>query len=41
MYEGQYIVKRAFSGGAMTLTTMDGDELPGPVNTDAVQKYFV
>ena len=40
-YEGPYIVKRSFSGGAMTLTTMDGDELPHPVNADAVKKYFV
>ncbi|GAU40633.1 hypothetical protein TSUD_190100 [Trifolium subterraneum] len=40
-YEGPYVVKRAFSGGAMTLATMDGDELPRPVNVDAVKKYFV
>src|SRR4051812_8053082 len=40
-YEGPYVVKRTFSGGAMTLTTMDGDELPHPVNADAVKKYFV
>ncbi|XP_058727787.1 uncharacterized protein LOC131599463 [Vicia villosa] len=40
-YEGPYIVKRTFSGGAMILTTMDGDELPHPVNADAVKKYFV
>ncbi|GAU50056.1 hypothetical protein TSUD_186910 [Trifolium subterraneum] len=40
-YEGPNVVKRAFSGGAMTLATMDGDELPRPVNADAVKKYFV
>ncbi|GAU51349.1 hypothetical protein TSUD_412970 [Trifolium subterraneum] len=40
-YEGPYVVRRAFSGGAMTLATMDGDELPRPVNADAVKKYFV
>jgi hypothetical protein len=40
-YEGPYVAKRAFSGGAMTLATMDGDELPRPVNADAVKKYFV
>jgi len=39
--EGPYVVKRVFSGGALTLTTMDGDELPRPVNTDVVKKYFV
>ena len=40
-YEGPYVVKRAFSGGALILTTMDGEELPRPVNSDAVKKYFV
>ena len=40
-YEGPYVVKRAFSGGAMILQTMDGEELPRTVNTDAVKKYFV
>jgi len=40
-YKGPYVVKRAFSGGALILTTMDGDELPRPVNSDAVKKYFV
>ncbi|GAU51646.1 hypothetical protein TSUD_414680 [Trifolium subterraneum] len=40
-YEGPYVVKRAFSGGVLTLATMDGDELPRPVNADAVKKYFV
>jgi hypothetical protein len=40
-YEGLYVVKRAFSGGAMTLEPMDSDEFPRPVNADAVKKYFV
>jgi hypothetical protein len=40
-YEGPYVVKKAFSGGAMTLQTMDGEELPRPINTDAIKKYFV
>jgi len=40
-YEGSYVVKRAFSGGAMTLQTMDGEELPRTVKTNAVKKYFV
>ncbi|XP_039687848.1 uncharacterized protein [Medicago truncatula] len=30
-YEGPYVVKKAFSGGAMTLQTMDGEELPQPI----------
>ena len=39
-YEGSYVVKRAFSGGALILTTMDGEEFTRPVNADAVKKYF-
>lgn len=39
-YEGPYVVKKAFSGGALILTSMDGEELPRPVNTDAFKKYF-
>ena len=34
-YEGPYVVKKAFSGGALILTNMDGDELPLPVNSDS------
>lgn len=40
-YEGPYVVKRAFSGGALILTTMDGEELSRPVNSDTVKQYFV
>ncbi|CAN0916907.1 Retrovirus-related Pol polyprotein from transposon 297 [Linum grandiflorum] len=39
-YEGPYVVKKAFSGGALILTTMDGSELPYPVNSDTVNKYY-
>ncbi|KAI5437044.1 hypothetical protein KIW84_023239 [Lathyrus oleraceus] len=39
-YEGPYVVKRAFSSGALILTTMDGEDLTHPVNLDAVKKYF-
>ena len=39
-YEGQFVVKNIFSGGAMILTTMDGDDLPHPVNADIVKKYY-
>ena len=39
-YEGPYVVKRAFSGGALILTTMDAEEFTRPVNADAVKKYF-
>ncbi|KAI5396073.1 hypothetical protein KIW84_062315 [Lathyrus oleraceus] len=39
-YEGPYVVKRAFSSGALILTTMDGEEFTRPMNADAVKKYF-
>ncbi|KAI5411761.1 hypothetical protein KIW84_056725 [Lathyrus oleraceus] len=39
-YEGSYVVKRAFSGGSLILTTMDGEDFTRPVNSDAVKKYF-
>ncbi|KAK5802116.1 hypothetical protein PVK06_029698 [Gossypium arboreum] len=39
-WEGPYVVKKAFSGGALILTEMDGKELPNPVNSDAVKKYY-
>ena len=31
-YEGPFVIKSIFSGGAMILTTMVGDDLPHPVN---------
>ena len=39
-YEGPFVVKCVFSGGAMILTTMDGDDLPHPANADIVKKYY-
>ncbi|XP_028242244.1 uncharacterized protein LOC114420585 [Glycine soja] len=39
-YEGPFVVKRAFSGGALVLTNMDGEELPSPVNSDVVKQYY-
>ena len=39
-WEGPYVVKKAFSGGALILQEMDGNELPNPVNSDAVKKYY-
>ncbi|KAI5385547.1 hypothetical protein KIW84_072229 [Lathyrus oleraceus] len=35
-YEGPYVVKRAFSSGALILTTMDGEDFTRLVNSDAV-----
>jgi len=40
-YEGPYVVKKVFSGGALILTRMDGEELPLPVNSDVVKKFYV
>ena len=39
-YEGPYVVKKVFSGGALMLTTMDGEDFLSPVNSDVVKKYF-
>ncbi|KAA3483327.1 RNA-directed DNA polymerase [Gossypium australe] len=39
-WEGPYVVKKVFSGGALILTEMDGKTLPKPVNSDSVKKYF-
>ena len=40
-YEGPFVVKNIFSGGAMILITMDSDDLPHPVNEDIVKRYYV
>ena len=39
-YEGPFVVKKAFSGRALVLTNMDGEELPSPVNSDVVKRYY-
>ncbi|KAI5410283.1 hypothetical protein KIW84_055688 [Lathyrus oleraceus] len=39
-YECPYVVKRAFSGGALILTTIYGEEFTRLVNADVVKKYF-
>lgn len=39
-YEGPYVVKKVFSGWALILTTMDGKDIPSPMNTDAFKKYY-
>ena len=39
-FEGPYVVKKAFSHGALILETMDGKEFSHLVNADAVKKYF-
>ena len=39
-YEGPFVTKNIFFGGEMILTTMDGDDLPHPVNADIVKRYY-
>ncbi|XP_019429619.1 PREDICTED: uncharacterized protein LOC109337164 [Lupinus angustifolius] len=39
-YEGPYVIKKAFSGGALILTNMDGEDLHLTINSDAVKKYY-
>ena len=39
-YEGPFVVKNIFSGGSMILTTMEGNELPHPVNANIVKRYY-
>ena len=39
-YEGSFVVKKVFSGGALILANMDDEELPSPVNSDVVKRYY-
>ena len=39
-YEGPFVVKMAFFGGALILTNMDGEQLPSPMNSDVVKRYY-
>ena len=39
-YEGPFVIKKIFLGGAMILTTMDGKDLPHPVNANIVKRYY-
>jgi hypothetical protein len=40
-YKGPYIVKKAFSEGALKLSRMDVEDLARPVNSDSVKRYYV
>lgn len=40
-YECLYMVKKAFLGRALILTSIDGDDVIRLVNSDFVKKYFV
>ena len=37
-YEGPFIVRKAFSGGALLLASMDDEELPSPVKPMAARR---
>ena len=39
-YEGPYVINKAFFGGALILTDMDGHDFNMPTNSDAVIRYF-
>ncbi|KAG8479126.1 hypothetical protein CXB51_028998 [Gossypium anomalum] len=39
-WEGPYVVKKAFSRGALILAEMDGKSLPNPINSDSIKRYF-
>ena len=39
-WNGLYVVKRAFSRGALILKKMNGNDLPSPINSDAMKKYY-
>ena len=40
-YEKPFVVKKAFSGGALMLGNMDDKELPSPMNSDIVKQYYI
>ena len=39
-HEGPFVIKKIFLGGAMILTTMDGEDLSHSKNTNIVKKYY-
>ncbi|PKI58223.1 hypothetical protein CRG98_021394 [Punica granatum] len=39
-YDGPFIVKEVFDGGAIMLNDMDGNENALPVDADALKKYY-
>ncbi|PKI75902.1 hypothetical protein CRG98_003701 [Punica granatum] len=39
-YDGPFVVKEVFSGGAVILSDMDGTENALPVIADAIKKYY-
>ena len=39
-WDGPYVANIAFSGEALILIEMDENDLPSPINSDAVKKYY-
>ena len=39
-WKGPYVVKKAFSRGALIFTEMDGKKFSSPINADIVKKYY-
>ena len=39
-HKGPFVIKKILSGGAMILTTMDGEDFPHHVNANIVKKYY-
>ena len=39
-YKGLYVIKKAFSKGALILGDMDGHDFNMPINSDVVVWYF-
>ena len=39
-YEGLYVVNKAFHREALVLNKMDEDDLPNPVNSNIIKKYY-
>ena len=39
-YEGHFVVKKAFSGGALMLASMNEEELLSLMNFDIIKRYY-
>jgi len=39
--EGPYVVRKAFSGGALFLSRIDGKDLVRPVNADSIKNTML
>ena len=39
-WEGPYVMKKTFSGGALILAEMDEKDFSSPINADIVKKYY-